>query len=412
MRLNLSSLTLAFFLISSNGHHLLFAQDEQHPLPRGVTSEEMRLAPAYVPPPAVSLFSPPRPVRAMAEFEQLEGLVVRWAYNTQNLLLSQIVDAAQDEGNVWVLVRPGTSDSTNIKTYLTSRGIPLTNIEFLSVNTNSIWSRDYGPWTVYDSVTDSMAIVDFRYNRPRPLDDQVPVFLAQLWGLPLYQTLQMPDSLVHSGGNFMVDGFGNGFSSKLILTENPLLTSSSIDSILERYCGVQRFTTMDTLLYDAIHHIDMHMKLLDEETILVGQYPPNISDYGRIENTVSYLQTLTNCYGRPVSFAYPCRRIIWVDTLLSQITSLIRIHSSSIKRFWYRSTACRQIAQPCRSIAAQCPGTGFSDSTAIPLFLPMERFTVSSKRLVCGSPSILHMHVSGGWQTRYRHIALRPLRER
>jgi hypothetical protein len=29
----------------------------------------------------------------------------------------------------------------------------------------------------------------------------------------------------------------------------------------------------------------MHMKMLDEETILVGHYPVNVSDYQRIENT-------------------------------------------------------------------------------------------------------------------------------
>jgi agmatine/peptidylarginine deiminase len=237
----------------------------------------------------------------MAEFEEMEGIIVRWAYNTQNLLLSQIVDAAQDEGKVWILVRPSTSDSNNIKTYLASRSIPLTNIEFVTVNTNTIWCRDYGPWTVYDTVTDLMGIVDFRYNRPRPQDDVVPEFLKQRWNLPVYQTLQMPDSLVHTGGNFMVDGFGAGFSSKLIQIENSMHTSAHIDSIVLKYCGLQQYVKMDTLLYDEIHHIDMHMKLLDEETILMGQYPPGASDYQRIENTVSYLRTLNDCYGRPYS---------------------------------------------------------------------------------------------------------------
>ncbi len=235
----------------------------------------------------------------MAEFEELEGIIVRWAFNTQNLLLSQIVDAAQDEGKVWIITRPGTSDSTNIKSYLASRNIPLTNTEFISISTNSIWSRDYGPWCVYDSQTDSMAIVDFRYNRPRPLDDVVPVALAQRWGLPLYQTVSMPDSLSHTGGNFMVDGSGAGFASKLIHHENRVHLPAAIDSILSRYNGIASFTAMDTLLYDGIHHIDMHMKMLDEETILVGRYPVNMSDYQRIEATVDYLRTLTNSYGRP-----------------------------------------------------------------------------------------------------------------
>ena len=37
--------------------------------------------------------------------------------------------------------------------------------------------------------------------------------------------------------------------------------------------GINRYITMPTLPYDGIHHIDMHMKLLDEETLLVGEYP-------------------------------------------------------------------------------------------------------------------------------------------
>ncbi len=272
---------------------------EKNPLPRNLTPEERLLQSTYVPPFSPATFPPSRPVRAMAEFEEVEGIVVRWAYGTQDLLLSQIVDAAQEVGKVWVLVRPSTSDSINIRNYLTGRGIPFINIEFLSINTNSIWCRDYGPWTVYDTQTDSMAIVDFRYNRPRPQDDLVPSLLASRWNLPLYQTTQMPDSLVHTGGNFMVDGFGTAFASRLIVNENTHLAELRIDTILSQYCGVNKLVKMNTLLYDDIHHIDMHMKLLDEETLLIGQYPANVSDYAAIENTVNSLRTIPNCYGRP-----------------------------------------------------------------------------------------------------------------
>jgi agmatine/peptidylarginine deiminase len=272
---------------------------EKEPLPRGLTPAERALLPSYVPPPTSPAVAPPGPVRAMAEFEELEGIVVRWAYGTYNTLLSQIVDAAQDEGTVWILVRPGTSDSSNIKNYLSGRGIPLTNLEFLSVSTNSVWSRDYGPWTVYRAGSDSMAIVDFRYNRPRPLDDAVPGFLASRWGLPLYHTAALPDSLVFTGGNFMVDGFGTGFASRLVNDENLHLDDPGIDTILSRYCGLTRFVKMPTLQYDEIHHIDMHMKLLDEETLLIGEYPPGQGDHARIEETVDSLRMLQSCYGRP-----------------------------------------------------------------------------------------------------------------
>jgi hypothetical protein len=81
--------------------------------------------------------------------------------------------------------------------------------------------------------------------------------------------------------------------------ENTHLGDAQIDSIMARYCGLGRFVKMQTLLHDAIHHIDMHMKLLDEETLLIGEYPPGQGDHDRIENTVASLRTLQNCYGDP-----------------------------------------------------------------------------------------------------------------
>jgi agmatine deiminase len=255
------------------------------------------LAPPTSSPP---ISAPPHPVRAAAEFELQDGTLVRWAYGNFDPLLGHIVDAARKEGAVWILVRPGTQDSTNILSFLAALSIPSSGLTFLPVSSNSIWCRDYGPWTVYDSVDGSRAFVEFRYNRPaRPLDDAVPSFLASRWGAPLYQTQSMPDSLVFTGGNFMVDGFGTGFASGLVRIENPRLTTARIDSIMLRYCGVSRFIVLDTLRYDAIHHIDMHMKLLDEETILVGQFPVNTSDYAVIERTAESLKALRDCYGRP-----------------------------------------------------------------------------------------------------------------
>jgi agmatine deiminase len=54
------------------------------------------------------------------------------------------------------------------------------------------------------------------------------------------------------------------------------------------------------LPYDGIHHIDMHMKLLDEETLLLGEYPPGISDGPQIEANLAWLQANYNSvYGTP-----------------------------------------------------------------------------------------------------------------
>lgn len=64
--------------------------------------------------------------------------------------------------------------------------------------------------------------------------------------------------------------------------------------------GIDRYIKMPTLPYDQIHHIDMHMKLLDEETILMGEYPAGIADGTQIEANLQYVLTNFNSvFGTP-----------------------------------------------------------------------------------------------------------------
>ena len=46
---------------------------------------------------------------------------------------------------------------------------------------------------------------------------------------------------------------------------------------MQEFMGIDTYIIMETLPYDGIHHIDMHMKLLDEETILMAEYPSRSS---------------------------------------------------------------------------------------------------------------------------------------
>jgi hypothetical protein len=105
----------------------------------------------------------------------------------------------------------------------------------------------------------------------------------------------------------MCDGHGTAFCSKLVLNENAPgggfgnnLNESQIDTIMKKYMGITRYIKMETLPYDGIHHIDMHMKLLDEETLLVGQYPDGVSDGPQIESNLQYvLNNYQTCFNRP-----------------------------------------------------------------------------------------------------------------
>ncbi|MCC7302903.1 MAG: agmatine deiminase family protein [Bacteroidia bacterium] len=245
------------------------------------------LAPIYTPP--VSS------VRTGAEWEEIQALTITWT--SYQSVLKEIVRNAQTECKVIIVC----ADSNTVKTYLTNNTVPLVNLGFLQVPYNSVWIRDYGQNWGYTNDVDSLILMDWKYNRPtRPLDDAVPNYIATYFNIPVYAMTQSPHLLVHTGGNFMSDGFGTGFSSNLVVQENSSLTLSQIDQIMDDFMGISRYIKMTVLPYDGIHHIDMHMKLLDEETLLVGQYPSNIADGPQIEANLQYvLSNFNSVFGTP-----------------------------------------------------------------------------------------------------------------
>ena len=287
------------------------AAQELDALPKGLTEVERELLPQFQFTNNRIISDPPSgPVRAAAEWEEVEYLVVRWTDGYRNIL-RQIVEAGVAECKVIIT----TQNESSVTNYLTGQGVDLTNVEFLNVGSNSIWIRDYGGNTIYSDDVGERAYTDWIYNRPRPLDDIMPTAHANMVGMPIYVTNTGINDLVNTGGNYMSDGLGNAFASKLILDENDsnnpygvsAKTEEEIDGIMNEYMGIENYIKMETLPYDEIHHIDMHMKLLDEETILVSRYPNGVADGPQIEENIDYiLSNFQSPFGTPY-------QIKWID---------------------------------------------------------------------------------------------------
>jgi agmatine/peptidylarginine deiminase len=300
--------TLLAFLMTAQ----LLAQTD--PLPRYMTEEErLQLSEKtfFSDFSSSGITDPPSvPVRSMAEWEELEAVLVTWAGQEQWMgILVEIIRAAREECRV--IVNCANSNVVEAaKDSLTAYGVDFSsNVEFVVAPNNSIWVRDYGPNCVYANDVDSLYLVDWIYNRPqRRRDDSLATTIAPYLDIPLYRTLLAPNDLVNTGGNFMSDGMGTAFASELVLDENKpgntymvsAKTEPQIDEILKDYMGIQRYIKMKTLPYDGIHHIDMHMKLLDEETLLVGKYPEGVSDGPQIEANLAYvLNNFKTSFGTP-----------------------------------------------------------------------------------------------------------------
>ena len=289
--------TLAFVICLSQN---FLAQD----LPKGFAPGEQELMAPYlnkfennfqskntlfnIPPPYTKL-------RNAAEWEEIQSLIITWTSYTP--IHRQIIKAAQIDSKVTIVC----SDSIAVKSNLIANSVPLANLRFVIAPFNSVWIRDYFGNSVYGKYVDSLVLVDWIYNRPRPLDDAMPTVIANNLNIPIYETTQSPTyNLIHTGGNYMSDGFGTAFSSTLTDQENPTKTVAMIDTIMRRFMGINRYIRMPTLPYDGIHHIDMHMKLIDEETLLVGEYPPGIADGPQIEANLAWiLSNYNSVFGTP-----------------------------------------------------------------------------------------------------------------
>ena len=243
----------------------------------------------------------------MAEWEEVQSVVIAWT--SYPGILKQIVRHAQLECEVII----ACDDQAEVTAYLQGPdfGGPitdLTGITFLETGFNSIWARDYMAETIYKNEVDSVLMLDWIYNRPRPDDDTLSDAIGAAKDIAVYSTTQAPYDLVHTGGNFMCDGAGTAFSSELVLDENgadgefnqTIRDEAGVDDMMQQFMGITNYIKMATLPYDGIHHIDMHMKLLDEETLLVGEFPVGLSDGPQLEQNIEAIMNAeTSCYGDP-----------------------------------------------------------------------------------------------------------------
>src|SRR5690606_7692487 len=125
---------------------VLAISHENQALPHNLTEDEKALVSEFQF--TSQRFTPPPsgPVRAAAEWEEVEYVLVTWQPSFPNIL-RQIVEAAVQECKVIIT----TQNEASVSNYLTSNGVDLTNVIFLDVPWNSIWIRDYAGNTIYSN---------------------------------------------------------------------------------------------------------------------------------------------------------------------------------------------------------------------------------------------------------------------
>ncbi|UCD17229.1 MAG: agmatine deiminase family protein, partial [Candidatus Zixiibacteriota bacterium] len=254
-------------------------------LPIGLTQEEMQrldeigITHRSTAPPSGVLRNP-------SEWEPSQGVIIRWPLG---ISISLVAEMSEDV--VVTTIVASTSYESSARSAYISGGVNMDNTEFIIAPTNSIWTRDYGPWFIFQD--EQMAIVDHIYNRPRPLDDVIPQIIGLEWGLDVYGM-----DLIHTGGNHMSDGLGMSMSTELVYNENPGLYQKEVDSIMRAYLG-NDYTVLDYIESGGIHHIDCWAKFLNPTTILVKDVSPGDASYALLNARAEFLSQQISPWGQP-----------------------------------------------------------------------------------------------------------------
>lgn len=227
-------------------------------------------------------------VRPIAEWEPAQAVLVSYPGNF-GIPYSLIEEMSQDCKVITVVT--SSFQQTTVTNNYNSNGVNLANCQFLIRPLNSYWTRDYGPWFIMTN-DNTVAIIDFPYNRDRPKDDTIPRAIATYIGMPLYGM-----NIFHTGGNYMCDGIEVAAMTDLVEEENQTLNHAQIDTMFSQYMGIKRnYITADPLA-DYIKHIDCWGKFLDVDKILIASVPTSNSHYSDYEAMAAYWANETSSFG-------------------------------------------------------------------------------------------------------------------
>jgi agmatine/peptidylarginine deiminase len=207
---------------------------------------------------------PPRQVRALAEFENTEAVLIAWEPELDGFLLN-LIESTSQASDVWVLTWDlETSDS--LRTRLEGRGVNLASIRFFEFPHESFWTRDFGPISVVDEEGQT-TFIDPKYYPQRRRDDAVPTLMARYFNVDVARP-----NLATEGGNFMTNGAGICVVTEWLLQENPNIDGNRIQRIQDQYFGCRQTIVLERLEREGTGHVDMFAKFVSQNTILVGQY--------------------------------------------------------------------------------------------------------------------------------------------
>ena len=86
---------------------------------------------------------PGQPVRMVAEFEHMQGVLVRYPFGIPVSLIAEM-----SEDVVVTTIVASYSEQQSVMSTYEGAGVNMENTDWLIAPSDSYWTRDYGPWFV------------------------------------------------------------------------------------------------------------------------------------------------------------------------------------------------------------------------------------------------------------------------
>ncbi len=226
-------------------------------------------------------------VRPVAEFEPSSHVLIRYPLGIPVALVNHLSNTAQV-----ICIVSSTSVQNQATTAFNSGGVNMANVSFMIAPTDSYWTRDYGPWFIWNN--DTCSLVDFQYNRPRPNDNMIPQTFATYFNLPYFGM-----NLQQTGGNYMTDGIATAAQTQIAYTENSSLTPAQVNLKMQQYLGIDNLWVIQDPNNTYIDHIDCWGKFLAPDKVLIRSVPTSHAQYDEIEAVAAYFAGQNCAWGYP-----------------------------------------------------------------------------------------------------------------
>ena len=107
-------------------------------------------------------------IRQPAEFERIESVLIRYPFCLPYELIAEM---AEDIKVITIVA--SESEMNFVENLYLDNNVNIDHISYLFAPSDTGWTRDYGPWFVFNKTSFELEVVDFEYNRPRLNDDNI-----------------------------------------------------------------------------------------------------------------------------------------------------------------------------------------------------------------------------------------------